>query len=117
MGPPSTARFPGHPINGIPIDVHFEDSLPIIQKSIQDCVSQPTSAVQGRSFRGKVHGAPCIGRFKALHKMITDSFEKGSKKICQGQDTSDLTAWMKDFKGVHAYKKLGEKLYSGDLIL
>ena len=55
-------------------------------------------------------GAGSVAKFK-------DKGIHSKKDLKKYVDTSDLTAWMKDFKGVHAYKKLGEKLYSGDLIL
>ena len=146
----------------IPIDVHFEDSLPLFKNQYKDCVSYSQPLLYKVLFPGTKYMAHhALEDSKALHKMIAHTIEttgkdieklfhvkkmprykdiksdlidiKGIGKVSVAKfkdkgihskkdlkkyvDTSDLTAWMKDFKGVHAYKKLGEKLYSGDLIL
>ena len=49
-------------------------------------------------------GARSVAKFK-------DKGIHSKKDLKKYVDTSDLTAWMKDFKGVHAYKKLGESVF------
>ena len=46
-----------------------------------------------------------------------DNNIKSKQQLHDYISTNEKSTWLKEFKAVHAYKKLGEKLYSGELIL